>query len=66
MIIVSAQWLPVAKDAMTMGTRIMFTALIVTTNPVMSITLRPGATRMDRSRQNWLAPAAGTAAYPRS
>jgi hypothetical protein len=49
----------VANDAMTMDTRTTFTALIVTiiTVTIMTITLPPGATRMDRSRLNWLVPA---------
>ena len=56
---------------MTMGTRIMFmvvivTTITVTTMTVTTITLRPGDTRMDRSRQNWPAPVAGAADCPRS
>ena len=62
MIMVSTQRRSVANNAMTMDTRIMFTVHIVT---IMTITLRPGATRMDRSRQNWPAPAAGAVACPR-
>ena len=70
MIMVPTQRLSVANNAMTMDMRTMSTAHIVTTITIMtmkdtSTTLRPGVMRMDRSRPNWPAPAAGAAACPR-
>jgi hypothetical protein len=53
--------------SLTMDNRVMSTARIVmtitvTTTTVMSITLRLGATHMDRNRRSSSAPAAGVAA----